>query len=375
MSPSSALTLVLSSLLAVSACSPEAGEGGGAAAAGSVTSAAGGSASFSDPAWEVQHQDPARRFIALSVVDERTVWTAGQPGVWGRTLDGGATWTVDVVPGADTLLFRDVHAFSADEAFLLSIGNGEMSRIYRTRDGGASWELSFLNTDPHAFFDCISFWDRERGIAFSDSHEGAFTLVRTEDGGDTWERVDPAHVPAARPGEGSFAASGTCVHTRPGGLGWFVTGASGVDTRVMRTADYGRTWLEAPTPVPSTQGDEGLASVVFFDDLRGAVFGTSHDPSTTNVAVTTDGGATWAPAARALDGMVYGAAVVPGTPTPTLVAVSPRGSAYSADFGASWTVFDSANHWTVAFLGADVGWAGGVGRISRIVSGASGYVR
>lgn len=330
---------------------------------------AAGAGALMDPSWHVQLADSARRFIALSIVDASTVWAAGQPGTWARTVDGGATWTVGTVPGADTLLFRDVHAFSADEAFLLSIGNGEASRIYRTADGGATWSLSFLNTDPNAFFDCFSFWDRDRGVAFSDSHEGEFTLIRTEDGGATWTRVDPAAVPDARPGEGAFAASGTCVETRPGGLGWFVTGASGVDTRVMRTTDWGATWQDAPTPVPSTQGDEGLASVVFFDDLRGAAFGTAHDTAATNVALTADGGATWTRGGRALDGVVYGAAVVPGAPTPTLVAASPRGSAWSADGGVTWTRFDTTNTWTVAFLGAEVGWAGGVGHLSRIVNG------
>jgi len=61
--------------------------------------------------------------------------------------------------------------------------------------------------------------------------------------------------------------------------------------------------------------------------------------------------------------------VVPGTPTPTLVVVSPRGSAYSVDDGGSWTTFDTANYWTVSFVSAEVGWAGGRGRISRVVNG------
>ena len=324
---------------------------------------------IADPSWEVQYQDSAALFIGMSVVDANTVWVAGQPGLWGRTLDGGSTWTVAAVPGAETLAFRDIHAFSAEEAFILSIGNGSASRIYHTVDGGGTWTLSFRNEDPDAFFDCLSFWDRERGFAFSDSHDGEFTLIRTGDGGVTWSRVDPAGIPDARPGEGAFAASGTCVETGSDGVGWFVTGASAVDTRVMRTADYGRTWSEAPTPVPSANKTEGLASIAFFDALRGAVFGSAEGDGAVNVATTSDGGATWNPAGRALEGVVYGGAVVPGTPTPTLVVVSPRGSAYSPDEGATWIAFDTANYWTVSFLNADVGWAGGRGRISRMVNG------
>jgi photosystem II stability/assembly factor-like uncharacterized protein len=323
-----------------------------------------------NPTWQVQYTDSTSTFIGMSVVDANTVWVVGGPGVVGRTVDGGASWTVSKVPGAERLSFRDVHAFSDREAFILSIGNGEDSRIYRTTDGGATWQPSFLNQDPDWFFDCLSFWDRQRGFAFSDSYQGEFTLLRTMDGGASWSRIDPAKVPDARPGDGAFAASGTCIDTEPGGLAWFVTGASAVDTRVIRTTDYGESWAEAPTPVPSTTNTEGLASVAFFDARNGAVFGTApDDPSTTNVATTSDGGATWVPATRALAGRVYGGAVVPGTPTPTLVVVSPSGSAYSIDKGMTWTSIDEVNYWTVQFLNADVGWAAGRGRISRVVNG------
>ena len=51
------------------------------------------------------------------------------------------------MPGGDSLQFRDIHAFGADTAFALSIGNGEASRIYRTVDGGTTWNEQFRNTD------------------------------------------------------------------------------------------------------------------------------------------------------------------------------------------------------------------------------------
>jgi len=323
------------------------------------------------PSWEVQYTDSTTGFWAISIVDADTVWVSGTRGRVARTLDGGESWTVTEVPGAQELQFRDVHAFSASEAFVLSIGNGIDSRIYRTSDGGTSWDLSFQNEDPNGFFDCLSFWDRERGVAFSDSFEGEFTLIRTLDGGASWERLDPAFIPDARPGEGAFAASGTCLVTRPGGLAWFGTGASGMDTRVIRSADFGRSWEEAPTPIQSTDGASGVFSLSFLDDETGmAVGGKYNQPDSLydDAAVTSDGGRSWTLVTRTgLGGAVSGVSYVPGAPTPTLVAVSASGgSAYSLDNGGSWTVFDTTSYQAVAFAAPDVGWAVGRGRISRV---------
>jgi photosystem II stability/assembly factor-like uncharacterized protein len=324
-----------------------------------------------DPIWEVQYTDSTTGFWAVSIVDSTTVWVSGTEGRVARTTDGGESWTVSVVPGAGDLQFRDVHGFSAQEAFVLSIGSGLDSRIYRTSDGGTTWELSFQNEDPNGFFDCFSFWDRERGIAFSDSHEGEFTLIRTLDGGGSWHRLDPGEVPDACLGEGAFAASGTCLVTRPGGLAWFGTGASGVDTRVIRTADFGETWDEAPTPIESTDGASGVFSLSFLDDEIGmAVGGKYNQPDSLydDAAVTLDGGRSWTLVARTnLGGAVSGVSYIPGAPTPTLVAVSASGgAAYSVDHGASWTVFDTTSYQAVAFAGPGVGWAVGPGRIARI---------
>ncbi len=322
----------------------------------------------SSPAWSwaVQHRDSAALFVGLHAVDDTTVWVAGHGGRVGRTVDGGASWRVEVVPGADSLGFRDVHAFSAEEAFVLSIGAGEASRIYRTRDGGVRWTEVFRNRDPQAFFDCLSFWDRRRGFAFSDAVDGEFVLLRTEDGGDRWERVDPDDVPDARPGEGSFAASGSCVRTAEGGVGWFGTGASGVDTRVFRTTDYGRSWTATRTPIRSEAPDEGLTSLSFLDAERGWAFGGLTLDSAVNVVETRDGGRSWeVVASGVLDGTVYGSSVVPGTSGPTLVAVSPAGTAVSRDGGRSWSVVDTTEYWTVDVLHPGAGWAAGRGVIAR----------
>ncbi len=326
------------------------------------------------PSWQVQYRDSSALFIGMSVVDTSTVWVAGTGGRVVRSTDGGASWRAMVVPGADSLQFRDVAAFSDSDAFVLSIGNGSRSRIYHTTDGGATWRLSFENEDPHVFLDCFSFWDRNRGVVIGDSYDGVFTILRTMDGGATWTRVDSSDIPRARPGEGAFAASGTCIATRPGGLAWFGTGASGVDTRVIRTHDYGATWKAAPTPIASPSTTAGIFSIAFRDDLHGVIVGGDdghRDSLYDNVAVTNDGGLTWKMAGRTgLPGAMFGVAWVPGMLTPTLVAVCPQGSAYSRDGGRTWTRIDGRDYWTVAFASGDAGWAAGQGRISRIQNGS-----
>lgn len=307
-------------------------------------------------------------------MDGTTVWGVGARGVVARTTDGGATWSFPRTPAGDSLGFRDVHAVSADEAFVLSIGPGSDSRIYHTTDAGVSWRLSFLNENPDAFFDCFAFWGSERAVAFSDSHEGEFTLVRTDDGGASWNRIDPEQVPAARPGEGAFASSGTCVVSRPSGLGWFVTGASGVDTRVIRTDDFGATWQESVTPIESVSGSSGIFSLSMQDDAVGVIAGGGLAPEDSVVSVTMaysdDGGASWvAGPATGLAGAAYAVTWAPALGAEALIVASPDGSAISRDRGASWMRIDRTDFWTVVSGPDGTIWGGGRGHISRLRAG------
>lgn len=328
---------------------------------------------LSDPSWAWQYQDSTAFFIGIHAVDHQVVWAAGSNGRVVRTEDGGQSWSTFWVPGADSLQFRDVHAFDALHAYVISIGNGTDSRIYRTVDGGATWDLSFENQDENAFFDCFSFWDPMSGFAFSDSFEGEFTLIQTSDGGDSWTRIDPALVPDARAGEGAFAASGTCVQTWGDQQGWFATGASAVDTRVFRTTDRGDSWSDVVTPIASQTGSEGISTMSVLDGEHLAVMGgdfTQRDSIYANVAISSDGGATWTLATPApIGGSVYGSTYIRGTASPTLVGVAPTGTAFSIDNATSWSRIDDTNFWTVSSAGIDATWAAGPGGVARLVPG------
>jgi photosystem II stability/assembly factor-like uncharacterized protein len=313
---------------------------------------------------ETQSSGTPALLQAVSAVNDSVVWLSGQRGTWARTLNAGLTWQVGGVPGGDTLQFRDVYALSADTAWLLSSGSGELSRIYHTTDGGVTWALQFQNADSAAFYDCMDFWDGKRGLVYGDEVNGQLMILETTDG-EHWSLIPPERLPPAQPHEGGFAASGTCVITAPGGRAWIGTGNSPT-ARVLRTTDSGQTRKVRETPIAG--GDAaGVATVAFSNERVGAVLGgpiASPDAVTDNVAITTDGGVTWDSGGRpTFTGAVYGAVFVPGTRT--LVAVGPKGASVSNDAGRHWAQLDTLNFWGLGFSPGGAGWL--VGTRGRVV--------
>ena len=222
-----------------------------------------------------QDSGTTQGLIAVSPVNKHVVWASGRGGTFAVTTDGGATWRAGVVPGAESLQFRDVEGVSDRVAYLLSIGAGAGDfRIYKTIDGGASWSHQFQNQDPSAFYDCFAFWTPTRGFAQSDSVNGQFPVVRTTNG-QTWQSI-AGNEPAALPGESFFASSGTCVATEGKNNAWAVTG--GVSPpRVLVTRDGGDTWNAYDAPLRGSPS-AGLFSVAFRDAHHGMVGGGDLDP-------------------------------------------------------------------------------------------------
>ncbi|MBM4185819.1 MAG: oxidoreductase [Gemmatimonadetes bacterium] len=314
---------------------------------------------------EPQVSGTTARFQAVSVVDSTTAWASGTRGSYLVTSDGGLNWRVGQVPGADSLEFRDVHAFDAKRAVLLAAGPGDKSRLYHTADGGLSWREVFRNADPVAFYDCIDFAG-PIGVAVSDAVAGRFPLLRSTDHGATWTAWSPpGPAIAAIEGEGAFAASGTCLTMRPDGSAWVGTAKGG---RVIRFGPPGSRATE--TPIIRNLPTAGIASLAFLDDRFGiAVGGDLAQPEgfTDNVIVTTDGGTSWRLAGRPpIPGSIYGVAFVPGRGR-TVVAVSPKGAVWSPDGGNSWRRLAEGDYWGVGFGPDGTGWiVGAAGRIGRV---------
>ncbi len=317
--------------------------------------------------WEKQSSGTTVRLRGVSAVNARVAWASGQGGAYTRTTDGGLTWRSAVVPGAETLDFRDVDAFDASTAYLLAIGEGDKSRIYKTTDGGASWTMQFKNESPAAFFDAMAFWDRDHGIAMSDPVAGRFLIITTANGGRTWTPMPTAGMPPALEGEGGFAASGTCITVQGKNNVWFGTGGPN-GARVFRSRDRGRNWKVATAPLASGKA-AGIFSLTFWDARKGVAVGgdyTKERDAAGNVATTDDGGRTW----KAIDAARpagYRSAVVrvTGSSRMMLIAVGPSGTDYSLDGGYSWKPIGSDGFHAASFAGG-TGWAVGEnGSIAR----------
>jgi photosystem II stability/assembly factor-like uncharacterized protein len=319
--------------------------------------------------WVTQDSGTRARLRGLSVVSHDIAWASGSDGTCLRTTDGGKTWLARSVPGASSLDFRDVHAIDADSAYLLSIGEGEKSRIYKTIDRGTTWVLQYTDRGPKGFLDAIAFWDAEHGCALGDPVDGRFVIVTTDNGGMSWKRLPDEAMPPARAGEGAFAASGTCLVVQGHSSAWFATGVARV-ARVFHSSDRGQTWTVHETPIQAGTPSSGVFSLAFWDANHGVAVGGDYkkpDESGGYVARTSDGGRTWLPAKGSQPaGYRSGVAVVPGTFGPNLVTVGPTGTDLSEDGGENWRRLGTTGFDAVSFAGPDVGWAVGEdGRIAR----------
>ncbi|HEY8561189.1 MAG TPA: YCF48-related protein [Pyrinomonadaceae bacterium] len=305
--------------------------------------------------WQKQNIDTKASLRGLAVVDRNVVWASGTGGTVLRTMDGGQNWSVIKVPDAEKLDFRDVEAFDANTAYILSIGEGENSRIYKTIDGGKTWKLQFKNTNPKAFFDALAFWDKTNGMAMSDPVDGKYVLLKTTDG-ETWTISGNEKMANAKTGEAAFAASGTCLLTHGKQNVFLVSG--GADARVFRSESRGETWTVSATPIVNGTPGSGIFSIAMRDAKNGVIVGGNYekpDEITNNLAFTIDGGKTWT-LSKGLNGYRSGVAYIDKK---TIIAVGASGSDLSTDGGKTWINLDRENYNAVAAKGKAAIWAVG----------------
>ena len=318
--------------------------------------------------WTPQQTGTAAEFRGLHAVSSRVVWASGLGGVVARTADGGSSWQVDTIPGADRLFLVDIHALDDRVAWVAGTAfeGASAGRIFHTKDGGRTWTTQFADSTTGIFLDGVAFVDARQGVVFGDPLDGRLFVLVTTDAGTTWRRVAGDRLPAVKTGEAAFAASGTSI-TAQGREIWIGTGGGPI-ARVFHSPDGGATWHAFDTPAKGGTS-KGIFGLAFGDGGTGVAVGGDYQQraaSSENLLLTVDGGRTWRIVAHeGLAGIQYGVAFAGGR---AFIATGPPGSAISPDGGASWSRLDGPGYNSVSCAGTMSScWAAGTqGRIARL---------
>jgi len=278
----------------------------------------------------------------ISYAGPDVVWTYGAAGdgsgdfyqVWGRSTDGGETWTSgDIDLGSTDLAIGDIQAVSATTAYIAVFPNaaGVFGGIYKTEDSGATWQKqtsASFNTGTDSFANWVHFWG-SNGIAMGDPASGYFEIYTTTDGGTNWTRVPSASIPTPLAGEYGY----THNYETNGDIIWFGTNKG----RICKSTDFGLTWTVGQAPVGDFGSATESASYSMKDANNGILITNTH-----GFWRTSDGASTWTEDVT-ISGYYrnFDIAHVPGVPNVYVTTGEDidgigRGSSFSGDDGATW---------------------------------------
>jgi len=280
-------------------------------------------------------QKPGSGFRGLSVVDDSVAWVSGTKGTVGLSKNGGKTWDWKPVAGFEKSDFRDIEAFSAKEAIIMSAGTPAV--ILKTIDGGESWQVKYNNADPAYFFDAMDFSSTNEGWVMGDAINDKLMLLHSKDGGETWQIAES--LPLAAKGEGAFAASGTCLRSINDHI-MMVTG--GFATYFIDGYAKSLKWEKHPLPFPKSKASQGAFSIAQGKNslvIAGGDYNNDQRSDST-ACYSIDKGKTWQLADKPVLGfqscveyLYKGIFLSTGTP----------GSNLSTDGGKTWTKIDQAS--------------------------------
>ena len=319
------------------------------------------------------------RLIATWQQDRRTTGGAAGVGAAG-SVDGGATWHAERVPGGAPCGVRGLTgtsdpwlaigpegtAYLVDLPFAARRGRrpGRAAVAVRRAPAGlAAWLPPVLLSGGHRFDDkpSVTADPRRRGVVYVVWHRGDRTLLRSSrDGGVTWS--PPQHVAALS------ATVGQVIYPLPDGHLLMTGLAPGRRSAFVAatSADGGRTWgrrvivgmrrraLARRRGRPALRPGIFPAVAVVPDGTVVALWARPQRSGSAIVrAVSRDDGRTWSPARVVL--------ARPGDVMTPVVATAPNGT-----LGLSWTETAGRNRAFVAFASSRN--AGRTWRTRRLVS-------
>lgn len=194
---------------------------------------------------------PANDSVAWTfgyVLDTASVYTESEYS-YGRTTDGGNTWTIGTFPGIQQNgWLSSIFAKGPDNAWIVFYDYTEGGKIFRTANGGQSWDLMDAPI-ADVFVSAIHFWDNDHGMIWGDPIDTLFSIFTTSDGGISWQKVDENHMPPPIDNDeytiaGNYAVNGDNI--------WFDT----YYNRVFFSSDRGLNWIAWDSPTMTHFGTD-----------------------------------------------------------------------------------------------------------------------
>jgi photosystem II stability/assembly factor-like uncharacterized protein len=164
--------------------------------------------------------------LRMSFANDQVGWAVGEWGMIQRTIDGGATWTMQETPKRK--LLYDVFAIDDGHAWAV----GTVGTILRTVDGGRNWEEQ--SSGVVQTLRAVHFVDPQRGWAGG----AKGTILATTNGGARWQRLTSGVELNLNDVIFLNAKEGLGAGPREGREGW-IAGDRGL---LLRTTDDGATW-------------------------------------------------------------------------------------------------------------------------------------
>lgn len=317
------------------------------------------------PQVEVLHTGAKTSLRGLSVVNNNVVWVSGSNGMVGKSSNAGKNWKWMVVKGFEENDFRDIEAFDANTAIIMSIA--DPAYILKTTDGGETWKVVYENKTKGMFLDAMEFRDPLNGFVIGDPVDGRFFMAKTSDGGNSWKELAAEQRFVADSGEAFFASSGTnfrYLFNRS-----IIMASGGKNSRLF----YDKTVFN----LPMTKGKEtaGTNSIAVYDNFKkgkankiivvGGDF-TADSLIDKNCFVSNNGGKSWDRPKSPPNGY---RSCVEFLNKETIVTCGLNGVDYSYDGGKNFHSISKEGFHVCRYarIGNTIYLAGGNGKIGKLV--------
>lgn len=186
--------------------------------------------------WDFQRSHTDFTLADIFFIDNQNGWATGNEGIIIHTTDGGETWVSQESP---------VSGYHAGIFFVTPMKGwivSDQTQILATKDGGKTWKVQFK--DVEFKLKAISFVDESNGWT-----AGEYGYIyHTDDGGATWEH------------QGGYLRFNEETADLEGGtflydvlaVDYMTAWAVGLDGRVTKTVDGGKTWTDMDIGAPRT---------------------------------------------------------------------------------------------------------------------------